>query len=673
VSQEPGNESANQTRPGIAAIERRGADVAAPHWLAQLVKAKGKPIDWMRCARAGASVGAPIALGVIFGQTGLGALAALGGLCGTYAAASGAYRDRARRMTMVISAGATGFFLGALTAGHPYWSAGLVIMIAAVSALISSGGNNASLAGLQLLVNGLLGSAQPTAVHPLIALACFATGGAWSLLLAIGAWPVRATAPERRMVSAVYDELATMLDAIGTPRVYDERGKLTTALNTAYDALLTARSRLQGRDETYRRLLVLLTETTPVVEATVALANARHRPPRTLINAVSAAASTIATDGSPPEITFPERGSPRILALTNALRQVFELLDGRDVWEPVRTQRPHIGRRLITWASNAIGGPAAWLFALRLVICIAIAEALAIGLHLERSYWVPLTVAIVLKPDFGSVFARAVLRGGGTVVGVVLGTLVLATQLDRVILVALVVLIAAALPIGQIRNYGMFSTFVTPLVIVLQDITHPGDWSVVAARLLDTVLGCAIVLVVGYLLWPGSRKPKVGGTLAAVIDDLARYADRALSTEPGGRSALRRRTYRSLSDLRTQFQRLITEPSAAGRQVEAWWPVMVGLERATDAVTRLAVDVKSGATEPPPEGDVRAIVAAIGALGAEVRNEPSLPNSPLPENPQLRAISNELASVRRSLRGPNLDERGMLAVVRRWFPLPRHD
>jgi len=35
----------------------------------------------------------------------------------------------------------------------------------------------------------------------------------------------------------------------------------------------------------------------------------------------------------------------------------------------------------------------------------------------QRSYWVPLTVAIVPKPGYGSVFARALQRGSGTVVG----------------------------------------------------------------------------------------------------------------------------------------------------------------------------------------------------------------------------------------------------------------
>lgn len=43
-----------------------------------------------------------------------------------------------------------------------------------------------------------------------------------------------------------------------------------------------------------------------------------------------------------------------------------------------------------------------------------------------RSYWVALTVTFVLKPDFGSVFSRAVLRALGTAVGLVTAAAVLA-------------------------------------------------------------------------------------------------------------------------------------------------------------------------------------------------------------------------------------------------------
>jgi uncharacterized membrane protein YccC len=54
--------------------------------------------------------------------------------------------------------------------------------------------------------------------------------------------------------------------------------------------------------------------------------------------------------------------------------------------------------------------------------CMGVAGVVSEVLPLQRSYWVPLTVAIVLKPDYGSVFARAVQRGIGTMVGAVVGS-----------------------------------------------------------------------------------------------------------------------------------------------------------------------------------------------------------------------------------------------------------
>ena len=43
--------------------------------------------------------------------------------------------------------------------------------------------------------------------------------------------------------------------------------------------------------------------------------------------------------------------------------------------------------------------------------CTGAAAVLSDVLPLQRSYWVPLTVAIVLKPDYGSVFAAGAAAG----------------------------------------------------------------------------------------------------------------------------------------------------------------------------------------------------------------------------------------------------------------------
>ena len=69
---------------------------------------------------------------------------------------------------------------------------------------------------------------------------------------------------------------------------------------------------------------------------------------------------------------------------------------------------------------------------------MTVAEIARQYLPIERPYWVLLTVAIVLKPDFGSVFTRAVQRGAGTLLGVLLGSALLAVlPRDAWVLVAM--------------------------------------------------------------------------------------------------------------------------------------------------------------------------------------------------------------------------------------------
>jgi uncharacterized membrane protein YccC len=646
--------------------------VSAPSWLTELLVPTKAPIDWKRAFRAAAAIAGPIAAGVASGHILPGVLAAIGALCGTVTSISGPYRDRARRSGLAVLAGAIGFYLGGLAGEHGWWTAVLIVGVAVFSGVISAAGNNASLASLQLLVYVILGTHESTVVSPAVAVAWFAVGAGWALLLSLGAWPVRATAPERALVATVYDRLAALLDLSGTPEARAGRHRLTAALNSAYDALLAARSRLSGRDQVYRRLFVVLSDATPLVEASVALASARHRPPRSVVDALRTLADAVRADRAPGELALPDKGSPAVLTLVAGLRTVADDLTGED--RDDRPDRPDRRRRtwrerLNFWFDEVLAGPAAWLHALRLGVCMAVAEAVSLIAPLERSYWLALTVAIVLKPDFGSVFARAVQRGGGTLVGAVLGAGVLALNPGGWVLVVFAGVIAFLLPITQVRQFGMFSTTLTPLVIILLEIGHAGGWDLLVARAVDTVVACVIVLVFGYLLWPGSRKPRIGGRLADAVEAVARYADVALRPDQAGRNSLRRRTYRQLSDLRTELQRALVEPWASGRLAAAWYPAIIGLERVTGAVTRVAVEIAQG--DPPPQAaDVARVVSALCGIAEAVRAGDPPHDPPEVESERLDRVMSLIGVVVAGLRGPGLD-RQPVPLVRRLLPRPR--
>lgn len=145
----------------------------------------------------------------------------------------------------------------------------------------------------------------------------------------------------------------------------------------------------------------------------------------------------------------------------------------------------------------------------------AMQPAAALGLCLGAAYsarwldgsahwfWIPLTVGLVMKPDFGSIYDRALQRIIGTVVGVTIGALILVMVPKGYLFVLIMALLAAVLPWAMQRSYILQAVFLTPLILMLVDVIVPGTGSVDDAlqRLLDTVIGGLIVILLGYVPW----------------------------------------------------------------------------------------------------------------------------------------------------------------------------
>jgi hypothetical protein len=133
------------------------------------------------------------------------------------------------------------------------------------------------------------------------------------------------------------------------------------------------------------------------------------------------------------------------------------------------------------------------------------------------------------------------------------------------------------------------------------------------------------------------------------VTHVARYTERALAGPSPERSRLRRQTYRELSDLRTEFQRSMSQPRALGRQATAWWPAVAALDQVMDTVTRAAVAVDHGALAPSA-GDVRRLTAALDQVARAVRDGTRPPTgTDLPDMAQdetLAPVADAVRSVR---------------------------
>jgi uncharacterized membrane protein YccC len=606
-----------------------------------------------------------VPLGVAFGvgKTTIGLLPAVGGLLGSLTDRGGSYLNRVKRISVVgVFGGAAGLAIGSAIHGRGWIAVVALVVVAGVSAVLSTIGDIGSQVGLQLLVYTSLGIGPFGALRPVWHTAVgFLVGTVWALVLILPGWLLAPYGQDQRYVATVYQALADQLAAIGTDVLTARRQAVTAAVNTAYDDLLSARAVAAGRNRITMRLLAALNTSNQMAQAATTLGVAGNRPPPMVIETVRRLAEAIRTGrGQPPMIPPVWETSPGALALRDAMVGVARVL-ARD-WTPGdRTRaaqheevlREEVLREEVRERSGdppdgirerilrvVGGGQISRTFALRLMACMGVAGVVSEVLPLQRSYWVPLTVAIVLKPDYGSVFARALQRGIGTIVGAVAGAVLLALFHGAWLLIPFGVL-AALLPYGRDRNYGLQATFLTPLVVVLVDLLRPIGWQLALDRLVDTLIGCAIVLVVGFAPWPMAWYAHLPAKFGQAAQDVCAYMRDALGGSAASASdtaAQRRSTYRALGDLRAEFQRTMSEPPSISRSATAWWPATVGLEQVLDAATAVALAVGRGA-RVPSEG-VEQLCQALDAVSQAASDGVPVPASlELPDDETLQPVS----------------------------------
>jgi uncharacterized membrane protein YccC len=652
-----------------ALIRTKAAAVRAavvPGWLAEVVRPRPAPLPWPAMIRAAVAICVPLSASLTLGHGTLGVLPAMGAILGTMADTGGPYLSRVKRVcSAAVFGGAAGLAIGSVTHGHGWFAVVALIVVAGVSGVLSAVGDIGSVTGLQLLVYTSLGAGPIGAQRPVWHTAAgFLVGVIWALILILPGWLLSPHGKEQRDVAAVYQAMADELRAVGSDGFTARRQALTGALNTAYDELLTARSTAIGRNRRTMRLVAALNASHLMTEAATALGVAGTRPPPLIIATIERLAESIRDGTQPPMIPPPWASSPAMLTLRDAMAGAARALASD--WSPEDHTRSGLRDRLHAEVSGGSGrlrrladrvldelggGRLSRIFTLRLMACMGVAALVTEVLPLQRSYWVPLTVAIVLKPDYGSVFARALQRGIGTIVGAVAGAVLLILVHGTWLLIPFA-LLAALLPYGRSRNYGLLATFLTPLVVVLIDLLAPAGWRLAEDRLIDTLIGCAIVLLVGFAPWPMSWYAHLPQQFAQTALDVCAYMEEALLApasadtgaaagsaagvmRPPARSRMRRATYRALADLRAEFQRTMSEPPSISRRATAWWPAVVALEQVMDAVTSTALAVSRG-TSVSGSG-VRQLAAALRAVSEAASTGTALPDTlELPDDETLK-------------------------------------
>jgi uncharacterized membrane protein YccC len=247
---------------------------------------------------------------------------------------------------------------------------------------------------------------------------------------------------------------------------------------------------------------------------------------------------------------------------------------------------------------------ASFQHALRLGVATGLGGLLASVFHLTRGYWIPMTVVLVLKPNFGGTLQRSVQRTTGTVCGALLAAGLLFFLKDSILLFPILAGLSFATFTLRNRNYGLFALALTPMVMVMLDVAHPITTADSLFRILYTVIGSIVALASGYLLfptWESHRLPfHIAEALRSEVAFIRALRDGIQHKEERPISEFRRNAALAVSNAATAGQRLLGEPPNRRGDVEAALAaiyytrrILHGLAAISDYPTRVRNPVES--------------------------------------------------------------------------------
>ncbi|HEY1761694.1 MAG TPA: FUSC family protein [Acidimicrobiales bacterium] len=540
-----------------------------------------KPTPELRLSfRAVLCLTSPLIVGVIIAQREYSIIFAIGSLWAISQDGLDEWRVRGPRLLWVGVAGGIGVLLGATFVNHEAASWTLIVLYGAVAFLAGYiEASNRATAGAYLLVGTILGGGLRFPGKIWQSALALALGSLWVFLVAFlmnrrGRWSV-----QRLTLARAFNELAGVADAIGTPQFSSVRDRAVSALDRANDVVGMRPLRADNREAlALQRCLVVALRIGEVISfleikgASVDPAMASGlRDIATILNESNATSAVAALENFPHRFESPSGLHPSVLT---ALEPVsLEELEAH----PLRPLT-----RAATRSSLAVRERLR--FALILAVAVAAGTAISVTLNDPHGFWLPMSVALILRPDVGPVISRALARTVGTVVGVGIAGIVALTGNAILALILLSCVMAAIQPWAARRSHTLAIMVFTPLVFVFLGLLG-SDRGLFAARIIDTALAAGVVLILDVCVWTTAPSMRPAQQLQQARAAAARYEDDATLDDPITRTRLRRAALRAVVRARASLSQNRTEPRLLERHDPTIAAQLDNVERSIDEHT----------------------------------------------------------------------------------------
>jgi uncharacterized membrane protein (TIGR01666 family) len=221
-----------------------------------------------------------------------------------------------------------------------------------------------------------------------------------------------------------------------------------------------------------------------------------------------------------------------------------------------------------------------------------------------HSYWILLTITVILKPVYSLTKKRNIERLMGTLGGALVGFLLIWSIPDRTVLFVLMILFMIGTYVFMRTNYLVCVTLMTPYVLLLFHLLYPVNFkAILSDRVIDTLIGSGISFLASIFIIPTWEHQRIiDNMIAALKTNIAYFRDVA-GAFTGKPLAVheyklsRKHAFVALANLSDAFGRMMQEPRRQQKKITEMHQFVVASQMLTSYIATLAYYEKPLAAE----------------------------------------------------------------------------
>jgi uncharacterized membrane protein YccC len=215
--------------------------------------------------------------------------------------------------------------------------------------------------------------------------------------------------------------------------------------------------------------------------------------------------------------------------------------------------------------------------AIRLTVALLAGYIISLFLSIGHSYWILLTISVIIKPSYSITRERNIKRLSGTITGGIAG-FVMIHFIHNETALFFIMLVAMILAYSFLKlNYFISSAGITLYVIFSISFLAPSSIaSTVTDRLLDTAIGSLIAFIASIFVLPLWGYKQLSDYIIKMLESNHDYfmqvAAHFANNKPLDTSykLARKAAFVSLANMSDHFQRILSEPKSKRMHLESY-------------------------------------------------------------------------------------------------------